>query len=64
MFEDKYAQETWQGPSMATVRARQRAAFTGRCSCGKLADPTEVKQIYSRKFISCHRCLGTIKQLS
>jgi hypothetical protein len=64
MSQDKYANETILGPSFETCRARQRAAFGKGCKCGKKKDPTEVKQIGSRRWISCHRCLGQIKQLS
>jgi hypothetical protein len=63
MFSDKYSLETWNGPSMATVRARQLAAFGGKCKCGKLKDPV-LKQTASRKWLSCLRCLGTVKQVS
>ena len=63
MYDDKYSAETILGPSMAVVRARHRAAMDHRCHCGKLKDPTEVKRIYSRTWIACHRCLGQIKQL-
>jgi hypothetical protein len=63
MFADKYELETWAGPSMATIKARQQAAFGGKCKCGKLKDPI-TKQAASRKWLSCLRCLGTIKQLS
>ena len=62
MFADKYSLETWAGPSMATVRARHRAAMSGKCSCGRLRDPVE-KKAYSRHWVSCLRCLGTIKTL-
>lgn len=63
MFSDKYELETWAGPSMATVMARQRAAFGGGCKCGKLRDPV-TKSNGSRTWLSCLRCLGTIKQLT
>lgn len=64
MYTDKYSNETPIGPSMATVKARHRAAMSHKCTCGKLKDPTEVKHVGSRSWISCHRCLGQIKQLS
>lgn len=60
MFADKYQLETWAGPSMATVMARQKAAFGGGCKCGKLRDPV-TKSSGSRTWLSCLRCLGTIK---
>ena len=63
-YEDKYANETFMGPSMETCQARAKAAFTKRCSCGSKRDPSEVKQAYNRRWISCLRCLGTIRQLS
>ena len=62
MFADKYEVETFLGPSMATIRARQRAACGGGCKCGKLRDPV-TKSNGSRMWVSCLRCLGTIKQL-
>jgi hypothetical protein len=52
---------------MACVRARAKVATTGRghCTCPKrLKRPTDVKQIGSRRWISCERCLGQIEQLS
>jgi hypothetical protein len=48
---------------MATVMARHKAVLTHRCSCGKLRDPVE-KKAFSRHWLACLRCLGTIKQLS
>ncbi len=63
MYTDKYASETPLGPSMATVMARHKAVLTHRCSCGKLRDPVE-KKAFSRHWLACLRCLGTIKQLS
>lgn len=63
-YQDKYSNETPIGPSMAVVKARHRAVMNRKCSCGKLKDPTEVKRIGSRSWISCNRCLGQIKQLS
>ena len=63
--QDKYAGEHWDGgPSMEVVRARHRAVVDRRCRCGAKKDPTAVKRIGSRSWISCHRCLGQIKQLS
>lgn len=48
------------------VKARQRAVVNrGRCVCGN--DRIEHKDIHragSRTWISCDRCLGTVKQLS
>ena len=55
----------WVNPCMPCVKARHRAAVTHRCACPKrLKRPTEVKQIGSRRWIACERCLGTIEQLS
>jgi hypothetical protein len=62
MFADKYEIETFNGPSMATIRARQKAAFSKKCSCGKLRDPAN-KTNGQRNWIACLRCFGTIKQL-
>jgi len=64
MYADKYSNETSIGPSMEVVRARHRAVMARKCVCGSKKDPTEVKQVGSRRFISCYRCLGQIKQLS
>lgn len=60
MFADKYQLETWAGPSMATVMARQKAAFGSGCKCGKLRDPV-TKSSGSRTWLACLRCLETIK---
>ena len=51
---------------MDCVRARHRAATTtrGGCKCGRKARPTEEKAVGSRRWISCFRCLGQIRQLA
>lgn len=47
------------------VRARARTATAGRhCHCGSKRRPSAIKQAGSRRWISCLRCLGQIKQLS
>lgn len=46
------------------TKARHLAAAGGGCKCGSKARPTEVKQLGSRRWISCNRCLGQIRQLS
>lgn len=46
------------------TKARHKAAITKRCVCGTKRRPTDVKRIGSRLWVSCKRCLGTIKQLS
>ena len=52
-------------PCMACVRVRARAATTGgRCRCGRDAIPGATRKVYSRSWIPCDRCLGTIKQLT
>ena len=62
---DKYQNETCYGPSMATIRARQRVAIgKGKCACGVLRDPSEVHRAGSRAWTSCNRCFGLIKQHS
>lgn len=65
-FVDLYEHEMWAGPSMATCRARQKAAMDGRCHCGKLRHPASKPKSngMGRTWISCERCFGTIKQLS
>ena len=64
MFQDKHAHETRLGPSIKTLMARHNAVLKRRCVCGKLKDPTCIKQMGGRRWISCHRCLGQIKQVS
>lgn len=64
MYVDKYSNETVLGPSLAVVKARHRAVMVKKCVCGNLKDPSEVKRVGSRSFVSCERCLGQIKQLS
>ena len=64
MYTDKYSTETFDGPSLATCRARARAAMDGRCHCGRHKDPGEVRSIGSRSWLPCQRCLGSIKQLT
>lgn len=50
---------------MDCTRARARAvANHSRCTCGNKARPTEVMRSGSRTWISCHRCLGSIRQLT
>jgi hypothetical protein len=46
------------------VKARHRAVVMRKCCCGNKRRPTEVKRMASRTWISCHRCLGQIKQLT
>lgn len=50
--------------SLDVVRARHRAAMTHRCGCRSKALPSELKRVGSRSWISCNRCLGTIRQVS
>ena len=66
MYTDKYSNETAIGPSMAVVHARHRAVMArGRCRCGSQKDPSDrIRQAGGRRWISCDRCLGSIKQLS
>jgi len=50
---------------MPCTQARQKAAVSGgSCHCGRAKRPSEVHKHFSRTWISCLRCLGTIKQLS
>lgn len=50
---------------MDCTKARARTvANHGKCSCGSKRKPGKVMKVYSRSWISCNRCLGTIKQLS
>ena len=64
MYTDKYDDGMWNSPSMDVVRARHRAAMDHKCHCGSLRDPSTEKRIGSRRWISCERCFGQIKQLS
>ncbi len=62
---DKYSgQNPDGGPTMEIVVARHKAVVIGKCGCGKKKDPTEVRRVGSRSWISCFRCLGQIRQLS
>jgi hypothetical protein len=53
----------WADPCMPCVRARARAAFTHRCSCGRKRRERTVSN-GSRTWVSCDRCLGSVRQLS
>ena len=47
------------------TRARQAAVLWRKCRCKKIQQrPGPIKQIGSRKWIDCLRCLGHIQQLS
>lgn len=47
------------------TKARARAAFTRRCTCGRRARPTGVKgRPGARQWVACERCLGTIRQVA
>jgi hypothetical protein len=48
---------------MECTRARHRAAHTKRCACGREARPVGPYRVGGRRWLSCRRCLGTIKQL-
>lgn len=57
----------WADPCMDCVRSRAKVATSGRgrCTCPKkLQRPSEVHKMGSRRWITCGRCLGTIKQLN
>ncbi len=64
MYTDKYDEGGLYGVPMPVVIARHRAVMTHKCGCRKLRDPSHIKRVGSRTWISCLRCLGTIKQLS
>lgn len=49
---------------MDCTKARHRAVVARKCICGKKRRNSEVHKAYSRRWISCLRCLGTVKQLS
>lgn len=50
---------------LACTRARHAAVLNrGWCRCGRRAVPGDTLKMYSRVWIPCKRCLGTIKQLS
>ncbi len=46
------------------TRARHRAVLKRRCVCGRRRRETEIKRVGSRSWVSCHRCLGQVRQLS
>lgn len=46
---------------MPCVKARHRAAVTRRCSCGRKRREV-LKAHLGREWISCERCLGTVRQ--
>ena len=50
--------------ALEVVKARHRAALTHRCTCGRKCLESEVHEVGSRRWITCHRCLGTVRQLS
>jgi hypothetical protein len=51
------------GPCLACVRARHRAAMSGRCACpGRQRQPRLVTTTRSA-WVTCDRCLGTIRRL-
>ncbi len=64
MYTDKYDEGSFYGVPMDVVKARHRAVMSHKCGCGKKRDPSEIKRVGSRTWISCFRCLGQIKQLS
>lgn len=50
---------------MDCTKARQRAATTGgMCKCGANKRTSPLRSSGSRKWYSCKRCLGTIKQVA
>lgn len=58
-------EETHLSPCFPCVKARHRAAMKKKCVCGKKKQrPSEEKRVGSRRWISCLRCLETIRQLS
>jgi len=52
------------GRCMNCVRARAAAAAKHLCVCPKRKQEPVEKSSINRRWISCERCLGTIKQLS
>ena len=49
---------------LTCVKARHRAALALKCLCGRQARQSDVHRVGSRTWISCLRCLGSIRQLS
>lgn len=50
---------------MDCTKARHGAVLRGnRCHCGKKRRETEEKKMASRRWISCHRCLGVVLHIS
>lgn len=52
------------GRCMNCVRARAAAAVKKHCVCPKRKQEPVEKNSINRSWISCERCLGTIRQLS
>lgn len=50
---------------MPCTKARHKAVLSRKCSCGK-ATQEKLCQVgkHGRKWISCLRCLGTVRQVS
>jgi hypothetical protein len=47
------------------VSSRAKAAMDGRCHCPKsLRRESDVHTHFSRKWTTCGRCLGTVRQLA
>jgi hypothetical protein len=51
-------------PCLDCVKARHRAAISHKCSCPKRLKQPITHKVYSRVWIACKRCFGTIKQLA
>lgn len=53
----------------ACTQARQRAAMTHTCGCGRQRRESELHELYpgqdiGRKWYTCLRCLGTTRQVA
>jgi len=46
------------------TRARHRAVLSHRCSCGRQRREAPESRIGSRRWVSCLRCLGQVRQIA
>lgn len=63
IFLFPYEAKQW-GVCLSCTKVRHRAVLTGKCSCGKLRRPKACDNGMGRRWFSCLRCLGTIRQIS
>lgn len=61
---DVFSVATGYGVCMECTEARHKAVLKHKCRCGRKKRESEVKSNGSRKWISCLRCLGQVRQIS